>query len=35
MAVTNQTLVDTNFKTIVKTVCDADANAAVNILDAS
>ena len=35
MAVTNQTLVDTNFKTIVKTVCDSDANAAVNILDAS
>ena len=26
MAVTNQTLVDTSFKTIIKTVCDNAAN---------
>ena len=38
MAVTNQTLVDTSFKTIIKTVCDNAANADgdnVKILDAS
>ena len=38
MAVTNQTLVDTSFKTIIKTVCDNAANTDgdnVKILDAS
>ena len=38
MAVTNQTLVDTSFKTIIKTVCDNAANTDgdnVKIVDAS
>jgi len=35
MAVTNQTLIDTSFKTVIKTVSDNAANSAVSILDAS
>ena len=35
MAVTNQTLIDTSFKTVIKTVSDNASNSAVSILDAS
>ena len=35
MALTNQTLIDTSFKTVIKTVSDNAANSAVSILDAS
>ena len=35
MAVTNQTLIDTSYKTVIKTVSDNASNSAVSILDAS